>query len=121
MPKTITQLYADFERAHATYRAIVDDDRASQRRWESAIDRCARLARRIADMPAGSLAEMQLKIRVALWDMGSRYQDLADLDTWRPGQDVLSCSEVEHHVLVSLRGDLERLRAAQMPNLAAAS
>jgi hypothetical protein len=71
MPKTVTKLYADFERAHAAYRAITDSEGAGQRRYEVALDKTARLAMRIADAPAASVAEMILKVRVALWDMGS--------------------------------------------------
>ena len=110
MPKkSITQLYADFERAHAAYRAVTDTEGAGQRQYETALDKTVRLAERIADLPADSVAECLLKIRVALWDMGCRYQDLTDLDTWRPGEDTLACSEVEHHALVSLRADLQAM------------
>jgi hypothetical protein len=112
--QTVTQLYASFQRAHAAYRAVVDHEGAGQREYDVALNKAARLALKIAGTPANSIAEALLKIRVALWDVGSRYQDLADLDTWRPGTDVLSSSECEHHALVSLRDDLARLAAGKL-------
>lgn len=103
---SITSLYADFERAAAAYVSIPD---AEQKRWERALAKADKIAKQIVKMPAATVDEMLLKIRVTGWSVGARYKELEELDNWQP--DRFTKGE-EFDALVSLRGDLRRLKKA---------
>jgi len=107
---TITELYARFEKAEAAYRAVPDTEGKGKEPWERALDKAVGLADRIVRAPANSVAEILLKRRVAIWDIGEKkYERLEELDRWRPTR--LS-QGAEYHALATLRDDLSRLQAA---------
>jgi hypothetical protein len=105
---SITALYAEFERADATCKAIPSE---KEKEWVRALEIACKLAEKIASLPAANLGEMLLKIRIAAWDCGVPHANLEDLDLWQPSGD--SCRNgLEYEVLASLRADLDRLRVS---------
>jgi hypothetical protein len=108
MPKkSITALYAEFQKAHAAYWACTyPRDDARQKQCDAAIDKAAVIAQRIEKTPADSVDEMLIKVRLMIWDMGLRdSKNLDALHRWRP-------SYPDDVGLASLRDDLRRLQAA---------
>jgi hypothetical protein len=104
MPKkTITDLVLDFETAIAAIDAQpYPRSGTKKKQFDAAINKASELASRIVTMPAASIDEMLLKIRVAGWASGA----LPPLHNWRSTgfikTEALDC-------LVSLREDLRRM------------
>ena len=83
--KTVTQLYREFEQAHAQMKALTSSPKEAE--FERAVDKCDGIALTIVTTPARTFEEVFLKIRVALWSeaeiAGVRYDRLADIDHWK--------------------------------------
>jgi hypothetical protein len=103
--KTVTELYGEFARANALARAVPSED---EKKLDAAVGKVSDLAMALVKTPSASTAEMLLKIRVAGWGIGFKYEQLEDLDNWRPNN--LARSE-EHYALASLREDIRVLLA----------
>jgi hypothetical protein len=104
--KSISNLYADFEKAHAAYQTLPTEP---EKPFERAVDKCGRIAWRIVKAPANNLDEMLIKIRIAGWAAGAPHKRLDQLDRWMPNG---ACTGEEFAALVSLREDLHRLKAS---------
>jgi hypothetical protein len=107
MPKTITALYAEFERALAALEAEpYPRSGTGAKQYDRALERCCDLSVRIiatpAD-PANPIPDMLLKIKVGGWWNGTS----APLDAWT------SCADLDITAcLVSIREDLRHLQGA---------
>ena len=103
-PRTVTDLYRDFETALSVVNAIPGDLPAD------ACNDCDALAARICATPANSATEAKLKVRVALWsNIDSGCKTLEEVDGWKPEGDGWN-NGID--ALISLRDDLVRLTAA---------
>ncbi len=105
--KTVTKLYAEFERALAALDAEPYwRTNTGKKKYDAALDRCCDLSVRIIATPANSanpIPEMLLKIKVGGWWNGTgepldQWTECADLD-------IAAC-------LVSIRADLQALQGA---------
>jgi hypothetical protein len=122
MRHSISGLYRDFEQLWAASQAIPDTTDAERQRWECVMAKCSRIASQIVKASASNIDEMLIKIRVAAWDIGDAWEKsdlshksqkhLEELDRWTPSQQLKGA---EYHALVSLRGDLHRLKEAAAP------
>jgi hypothetical protein len=107
MPKTITKLYAEFEKALAAMEALPYPLRETrEKEYDAALDLCTTLCDRIVDTradPANPVSEMLMKIAAAGWGYGTS----EPLDRWTscPDGDIVDC-------VVSLREDLLAMQAA---------
>jgi len=109
--KTITQLYAEFEKACAAIETSPYPRQGTgERKYNAAIDLANKLCRRIVMSPANPanpIPEMLLKIAAAGWGALGM-----PLDRWTSRKsDELSC-------LVSLREDLQRMLLGTPPRAA---
>jgi hypothetical protein len=105
MPKkSITALYAEFEKALAILDACrYQHDETDEAQHEAALDKCSDLFRRIVSAPADPddpIPDMIRKIAAAGWGAGPRPGET--LDDWSAGK----MDDEEHIALVSIRGDL---------------
>jgi hypothetical protein len=109
-PPSLPQLYAQLERATSIVRAwpAATDPNASTTAFDRAVDKCCRIAEKIAVAPARNVAEILIKLRVAAWQAanGPAAKSLADLDHWYPGEFEKGA---EWHTLASVRDDLVRI------------
>jgi len=107
MPKTVTQLYAQFERALANLDASpYPHSGTGKKKYDATVDKCTDLADRIVATPANPanpVPEMLLKIAAAGWSAGTP----EPLDRWTScgDQGIEDC-------LVSIRADLQAMQAA---------
>jgi hypothetical protein len=107
--KSITALYRDFEAAHSAAQ------QAREAKQEVAIGKCRKIAGELVKLPAESIDEMILKIRVALRCAGALRagESLASIDGWKAGKvgDHRPDYEPEEFdCLCSLRDDLLRMQ-----------
>jgi hypothetical protein len=113
---SVPELYVQFERAHAAYQAIPSaiGDKLSNPAFDRAVEKCARVADRIAKAPASTVAEILIKLRVAAWsaDNGTG-QSLSRLDYWQPRR---LNPGAEWATLATVRDDLERMFGALEPD-----
>jgi hypothetical protein len=116
-PTTVPELYAQLERAYAAMKALdgYPEKTPAWAKWEQAVGRCANLAERIAQTPAGNVAEILIKLRTVAFDIasanpGGNHGTLADFDRWQPR------SRFDYgtgpHAIASVRDDLVRLFGA---------
>jgi hypothetical protein len=108
---SITDLYAQFVRAHDAHRAVeaCPEGGAEQKEFERLLKRCCGIAERLMKAPATSIDEMLLRLRVCAWDGAEmKYTRLEELDRWRP----TTSDGAEYQVLFAIRCDLLRLQAA---------
>ena len=116
MPKkSITKLYAEFEKALAALGAFprarnVADEKKVETEYEAALDLCSDLCDRIVKTranPEDPIPEMLLKIAAAGWGVGVP----GPLDEW--GTDAADARQGEElSCLVSLRADLQAMQGA---------
>src|ERR1700691_4717744 len=81
--RTITQLYADFEKAVAAMEATpsTSGNKLSNPAFDRATDKCANIGQTIMTTSANSIDEMLLRIRVVGWSTGIPHNgSLANLD-----------------------------------------
>jgi hypothetical protein len=117
--RSVTELYNDFEAAHAVffrldreYDAAPADNfgPAWHKRFEAATHRCSRIGRQLLRTPATSLAEIILKLRTTAWmHCDADYDKLEDLDHRMP-QEIEETEAAS--VLASVQADLVRLTEA---------
>jgi hypothetical protein len=109
MPRSITELYGEFEKALAAHQAMPEQP---EEEWDRALQACNKMAHQIVTAPAVTAEEALLKIRVALWNSGRIICDrLDELDTWAPDEnDQRSTPDLA--LLASLRDDLRRVQTA---------
>jgi hypothetical protein len=109
--RTITQLYADFEKAVAAMEATpsTSGNKLSNPAFDRATDKCANIGQTIMTTPANSIDEMLLRIRVVGWSTGIPHNgSLANLDHWDP---AARGNSEEFQALASLRAELRLLKA----------
>jgi hypothetical protein len=105
---SITDLYQEFEPAHAAYRAMPDS--AANKPFDRAVAKACRVADQIVKTPAKTVDEMILKLRIAVWDVGDcKYESLEELDRWTPAP---STKGAEYKAIASLQWDLQRLKVS---------
>ena len=104
--RSISDLYKDLERAVTTTLAI-PSDREYEPMNNRAVRKCCLIAKKLARTRAASIDEMLLKIKVAGWSAGAKF-NLEDCDRWTPREIGVEGDEFD--VLVSLREDLRRLK-----------
>jgi hypothetical protein len=107
MPKTITQLYAEFEKALAAMEALPYPLRETrEKEYDAALARASEFSVQIIATPANPanpIPEMLLKIKVGGWFNGTS----EPLDSWT------SCADLDiTECVVSLRADLQAMQAA---------
>jgi hypothetical protein len=109
----IRELYERFEKSCAAYEAIqvppVRDAayKRMQKQFDGAVAKASKIAARIVKLPAKCIDDMLIKIKVACWC--GKDLPTAELDNWTPGR---FCDNEQFYALVSLRLDLQRLKAA---------
>jgi hypothetical protein len=89
---SITKLAIRLEKAEAVFKAIPS---TQEKRWTRALDSSCRIADRIVQAQAKTVDEMLLKLNIAL-----------------SHPDGSITRGPKHHAIVSLREDLERLKAS---------
>jgi hypothetical protein len=102
--KSITALNDEFERAHVAFKAIPINEGNPNKRWERALDRVDKVARRLVATRAKTVKEMLIKARVIAWEVHGA--DVPDLSKWLP-RPLDRTFEVK--ALIALSHDLDRI------------
>ena len=113
--RSITDLYAEFEKAHAIFSKLNQDcdtsGDASHERLERAVSRCNRISNQLVRTSAMSIAEILLKLRIVGWQHQLDRCDISleQFDEWKHTSAVEETEAAR--VLAGLHADLRRLAA----------
>ena len=104
--KSVTALNREFERARVAFKAIPsnEDNPSEHKRWERALDRADKVARRLVATRSKTIAEMLIKARVIAWEVHSA--EVSDFSKWRPSSWDPT---FEVKALIALGKDLSRI------------